>query len=150
MKNLKYKKVLTRKVRAKIKTDRGERWKLIDFDVDKYQYLISNVGRIKRLNLVTGEERLLEGGIIAGFKVVQMRNKTGTKCVYIHRFIAEEFIGKSKRKDRIMIIHKDGNKLNNFTSNLKWATRKELRAHQVSIGMWDEAIKKKNEELQVK
>ena len=43
----------------------------------------------------------------------------------VHRIIAKLFIPNRNPTKFTDVIHKDGNKLNNAVSNLKWATRSE-------------------------
>jgi hypothetical protein len=51
-----------------------------------------------------------------------------TRTTNIHRLVAKSFI-KNDDKTKIVVNHKDGNKLNNNVSNLEWCTYKENTQH---------------------
>lgn len=56
-----------------------------------------------------------------GYLRFMTRNR---KDVYIHRAVAKLFIP-GETSERKEVAHVDGNPLNNYASNLRWATRKE-------------------------
>ena len=53
----------------------------------------------------------------------------------IHRLVAEAFIPNPNPKIKIQVNHMDGNKLNNWASNLEWVTNKENYDHARSHGL---------------
>ena len=73
-------------------------------------YSISENGQVR--NDKTG--RILKVNLSKGFKKV---NLNGTNC-HIHRLLAEAFI--PNPNNRKMVVHIDGDKLNNDLSNLRW------------------------------
>lgn len=59
----------------------------------------------------------------SGSLVVRLAGDIHSRTV--HRLVAEAFIPNPENKD--YVIHKDGNKQNNFVNNLKWVSRKEYQ-----------------------
>lgn len=90
------------------------------------QYYITEDGRC--YNAAT--HRFLNGTIhMRGFReyVLPLRNAEGKiykhKKTYAHNLVAEAFLPKPKTDQKLYIIHKDGNKLNNHVDNLCWVSR---------------------------
>ena len=75
------------------------------------------------------------GKIRNGYKVVRLKNKN----VYVHRLVAELFLGKSD----LTIDHIDGNKLNNAVYNLEYVTHEENLKRAWKTGLQSEATKKR-------
>src|SRR4051812_35058077 len=48
----------------------------------------------------------------------------GKKSTYIHRAVAEAFLGPAPSADH-QVCHNDGSKTNNAVSNLRWGTRSD-------------------------
>ena len=98
---------------------RIEIWK----DIEGYDmYQVSNQGRVRSRQ--KGEWRLLKQGHGDGrySQVVLVKDrKRYTKRV--HQLVAEAFLPNPDHKPQI--DHKDGNILNNYADNLKWATPRE-------------------------
>jgi hypothetical protein len=69
-----------------------------------------------------------------GYYKVCLKDKTKgrRRWVYIHRLICETFIPNPMMKREIN--HIDGNKLNNFVTNLEWVTRSENGFHAFKNG----------------
>lgn len=101
-----------------------EIWKNIK-NFENYQ--VSNKGRIKNIrnnkivNLHTNSKN--------GYVYVMLSNKNKKKCARLHRLVAEEFIPNLKNKP--VVNHIDGNKLNNQADNLEWCTQKENVNHAI-------------------
>lgn len=53
----------------------------------------------------------------------------------IHRLVAEAFI--SKNTDKEQVNHIDGNKENNYATNLEWCSQSENMKHSYRIGLRD-------------
>lgn len=108
------------KKEIKIDSFNGEKWKSI-FDY----YLVSNLGRIyslKRKFFLRGYMGNL-GYLYVGITNSQLNNKR----MFLHRVIAMAFIPNPHNKRTVN--HIDGNKLNNYVTNLEWATYKEQSDH---------------------
>lgn len=88
----------------------------IFFDVVGYErYSVSNTGRVR--NNETG--RILKPSISScGNYVVGLRRNNISRTIPVQRLVAERYI--PNPYDFKYIEHKDGNKLNNDISNLRW------------------------------
>ena len=93
------------------------------------KYIITSDGRV--YNNYTGKQ--MKSRLICGYKHVGLRYFDGTKSTQklykVHRLVAEYFI--EKPKDKNIVNHKDGNKLNNNYSNLEWVTSSENNIHAI-------------------
>ena len=105
-----------------------ERWKPIIGWEDKYA--ISDQGRVK--NIITGQEIPQHDNGIGYKKVHLWRNGVGETRCYVHRIVAEVFLGKNEK--RTEVNHKDGNPSNNDLSNLEWVTSGENTKHAIYRG----------------
>jgi len=121
------------KTGEKVKTFWNEQWKPVHFgrETKTCDYAISNFGRIKSIDKVSGRERLLKGAKArGGLIMLNQKLKDGsTGIVYIHRFVAENFVPREDEEQEY-ILHKDYDKSNNNWSNLVWATEKDWKAYQ--------------------
>jgi hypothetical protein len=99
-----------------------EIWKDIKGYENKYQ--ISNFGRVKSLNyLRTKKEKLLKvHSDKNGYLVLNLSKDGKSKCVKVHRLVAEMFI--ENPHNYTQVNHKDENKKNNNVNNLEWCTIK--------------------------
>lgn len=114
--------------------------KMNDFDVDTElwlhwprdeRFLVSNYGRIRRLEYVNTNKRIVKERIVPGivhsdgyvFITVPNGNE-GSEQVPKHRMIAETWLIDSY-KDGYVIDHIDGNKQNNAITNLEWVSQAE-------------------------
>ena len=77
-------------------------------------YWVSNLGRVK------SKRKILKPINSEYLKVGLSKNGIQT-TKYIHRLVAETFLGKSN----LQVNHKDENKHNNCVDNLEWITFKE-------------------------
>lgn len=112
-----------------------EEWVRVDFGIPtkKCHYEISNYGRIKSIDKITGKERALRGAQArGGLLMLNQKLKDGsTGIVYIHRFVAEQFV-EPESDDHKYILHKDYDKGNNKWTNLIWAKENDWKTHQRS------------------
>lgn len=60
--------------------------------------------------------------------------KDGKGYAYrIHKLVAESYL--TKLSDKLVVNHKDGNKLNNNVANLEWVTHAENTQHAFKLGL---------------
>lgn len=103
----------------------GEEWRQID-DIYTIPVYVSNLGRIKKYNRIT------RGTIVASYRKIILKTKEGRKKgVFVHRLVAEAFLGKSA----LMVNHKDGNKNNNCLDNLEYVTASQNLIHAYETGL---------------
>ena len=131
-----------------------EIWK----DIDGFEgyYQVSNMGRVKsvartifiRTNIVGKTKPLsIKDRIISlqkergkYFAASLWINGVGVR-IRVHRLVAKAFIPNPKNKSEVN--HIDGNKENNKSSNLEWATASENRTHAFRIGLQNSAVGEK-------
>jgi hypothetical protein len=109
-----------------------EIWK----DIIGYEgfYSISNLGKVRREKKSQGTQigRILKTKInYNGYEYLILSKKNNVKRKYIHRLLAETFIGKSKGLD---VNHKNSNRSDNRLSNLEYVTRRENLLHGSIFG----------------
>ena len=122
-----------------IKSYWDEEWKEIDLGEDKlrYNYAVSNYGRIVSYSDSLEKGRLLKGSLVDGYPVFRYKqfykSENGTriknKQIFIHKLVADSF-RKRENDDQQFVIHLDYNKLNNHIDNLKWTSKREMELHQ--------------------
>lgn len=69
---------------------------------------------------------------VYGYKQVNLYKNKQATCVKVHRLILETFKGPCPPGKEC--LHKDGDKTNNATSNLRWGTSKENHADRIRHG----------------
>lgn len=90
-------------------------------------YQISNLGRVKSLERVTVNGRIVHERILKsrvnkqGYEYICLQFNGSRKAVKIHREVAKAFI--PNECDYPEVNHKDENKLNNSAPNLEWCSR---------------------------
>jgi hypothetical protein len=92
-------------------------------------YEVSDCGRVRRRDT----QSLLALGVRNGYVVVCLWRDNKRKGFSVHRLVALAFIGEppSARHD---VAHWDGNRANNCSANLRWATRSENQLDSVRLG----------------
>lgn len=86
-------------------------------------YEVSNYGNVRKL-LLTGIYKDIKCSINnKGYKYFQLQRNNKRINYFIHYLVCEAFIG--KRPDKLVIDHKDRNKLNNNITNLHYVTQLE-------------------------
>lgn len=101
-----------------------EKWKPISNYEDFYE--VSDKGNVRRI----GSNTVLKPNFTnKGYLKVSLSVKSNVKQFNIHRLVAEAFVHNEYNKPQVN--HIDGNKLNNYISNLEWVTNQENRTHAV-------------------
>lgn len=98
---------------------------IILIDIIEYEglYMARNDGKI--INKKTG--RILKPSITRGYERLVLYKNKKPKNFLVHRLIAESFMG--KLKDREVINHRNGNKLDNNYMNLEICSYMENSCH---------------------
>lgn len=115
-----------------------EVWKdIVDYEGS---YQVSNKGNVKSLDRITktkNNKKILYVGKLLnppvnnkGYKLVALYKNSKAHGIAIHRLVAQAFI--PYEVDKLHVNHKDGNKLNNNTTNLEWVTPKENTRHAIA------------------
>lgn len=107
-------------------------------------YEISNWGRVKSLfRIVKGRYYYKKKQCFLkpkshpkGYQFVEFSVNGIKKSVTIHRLVAEAFLSSTQSLSQ-EINHKDGNKLNNYVSNLEWCTHLSNMQHAVETKLKD-------------
>lgn len=90
------------------------------------EYEISNYGEVKSIK--KGIEFFLSVYLnVDGYVSVWLYKKDKRKLRPVHRLVAEHFLPK-KEKDKIIVIHKDNDKDNNYVGNLMWVSKSSIRS----------------------
>ncbi len=113
---------------------RGEEWKDVGVaGAAGQRYAVSNIGRVVSYTDSIIEGRLLGCSQNKGYKQFRVRQIIDEKpkqlVFYVHKLVAQLFISKISN-DQTFVIHLDYQKDNNRVSNLRWANKQELEAHQ--------------------
>lgn len=109
-----------------------ETWK----DIPNYEglYMISSIGRVKRLLKGTGRKRDFMTPTSSGLYPCLDLCKDGiVKRHTIHRLLATVFIPNPENKPQVN--HLNGLKHDNRLENLEWCTQKENSYHAIEIGL---------------
>lgn len=110
-----------------------EEWRAI---ADAPGYDVSSFGRVRswrgRQPAVCKQQLDSQGYLKL---VMQLGSKGSTKQSSVHRLVALAFCRRA-HEDHKVVNHKDGNKLNNYFSNLEWVTHSENMKHAHSVGLW--------------
>jgi len=102
-----------------------EIWKdIIGFE-NKYQ--VSNIGNVKSLNyLRSGKEKILKNNLgSTGYLAVVLCKNGIKKPIRVHQLVAIAFHNHKLNGYKLVINHKDFNKLNNNENNLEIVTQRE-------------------------
>lgn len=109
-----------------------EQWK----DIEGYEglYEVSSLGRVRGkdrfINNRIQKSRLMFGALHSdGYHIINLQGTT----YRAHRLVAKAFIPNPDNKPHIN--HIDGDKLNNFVTNLEWVTDLENSKHAIAIGL---------------
>lgn len=100
-------------------------------------YSINENGDVR--NDVTGNIKKPYINKANGYLTIDLYANNKSTKVTVHRLLAETFIPNPNNKP--CIDHKDGNRLNNNLSNLRWATFSQNNSRFETIGVRSEKIK---------
>lgn len=113
--------------RAKVPKMINEKWAPVDGYENYYE--VSTNGRVRSLdrNVLRIGTRIIKGQLIApklngAYPAIKLCRDGVRKYVALHRLVARAFIGVKPKG--LHTCHKDGNKLNNRISNLRYDTVK--------------------------
>ena len=102
------------------------------------QYSVTDTGIVYSLK---GKKKELIGKITkSGYREVVLTNKGKKEYLLVHRLVAALFI--ENKNNAKTVNHKDGNKLNNLSSNLEWLTCQENLKHARDKGLLKTKITK--------
>lgn len=98
----------------------------------KLRYAISNKGRLVSFSDQIIDGRLLQGGLVDGYRSFHYKVRTPEKILYKHyylyKLVATYFIPKTS-EDQKYVLHLDYVRDNDDVRNLRWATYDEMIAH---------------------
>jgi hypothetical protein len=110
----------------------NEKWKQVTFagwETMQRKYAISSMGRLASYtSKVEKDGILLKGSEIEGYNVLRLRVQGAYVAFLFHRLVAEAFCKKGKAGFDY-VIHLNHKKQDNKASNIKWATKEEVAAH---------------------
>lgn len=99
-------------------------------------YKISNYGRVKSFRQNAKDGSIMTHALIDKYPCLTFKRENGKKTTrYIHKLVAQHFIPKDSA-DQKYVIHKDYEKDNNHTSNLRWTTKEQKEVHQFQSPSW--------------
>ena len=110
----------------------SEIWKPLRFPGWKqlrYNYAVSNHGRIASYKNEISEGKLLSGSLTTGYRTLNLHRPGNKGTLYIHREVAKLFLKKPSPKHNY-VIHENHDKLDNNISNLHWCTLEQMIRHQ--------------------
>ena len=125
-----------------------ELWKDIIFDYMKYQYQISNYGRIRNKDtgkLIKPYFTFDDNGNKSRSRVfLHTKHGTSLKKFMLYRLVAIHFIENDDPIHKIEVDHLDGNKTNDHFTNLEWVTPEENKRRQNEMGLRPHLYGEKN------
>lgn len=114
----------------------GEDWRR----VEESDFEVSNFGRFRKI----GQRKLMSGSISDdGYISVQFN---GVKA-RMHRLVAQAFVPNPEGKE--LVDHIDGNRANNYASNLRWVTAKENAHNEHKLKVLKKTVEKKRIEKEI-
>lgn len=126
-----------------------EKWKQVTFsgwETMQRKYAISNMGRLASYQKnVEKDGIILKGSEIEGYKVLRLRVQGAYVAFLFHRLVAEAFCKKGKAENNFA-IHLNHKKQDNKASNIAWANKEAVAAHNKN----SPAVKAYRKQLQEK
>ena len=113
--------------------NKHEVWKKInpnDFGIDynKIDYYVSNMGRVKSVR--NNKEKILKQFDKKYKRGHELTFKINGKIIRVYKAVAKYFLDEPKDK-KYIVIHLDGDVLNNECNNLKWVDRKSVKGYLI-------------------
>lgn len=114
-------------------------------DVVGYEgrYMVSNLGRVKSLSKKHGflvkKEKIISQFDSNGYCRIKLNKDGKSRKYFVHRLVAEAFIG--DKGDKQEIDHIDTDRRNNCVENLRWCTKKENANFEITYKRKCEALK---------
>lgn len=106
-----------------------EQWKVIEGY--NGNYLVSNLGNVHSvIRQLTLKPTLKKN---TGYMQVGLYGQDGHKSELVHRLVACAFLNKHEGAN--YVNHIDGDKSNNYVSNLHWCTHGENQSHAIRTGL---------------
>jgi hypothetical protein len=90
---------------------------------------VTTFGRVYNTKTKVVRKPLIASG--SGYHCVGIRGQT----YLVHRLICQVFFPEGNVDGKMVVNHKDGNKLNNRLENLEWATRSQNNKHALQTGL---------------
>lgn len=98
-------------------------WQILN---ENNKYEVSDTGLVRRIS----NKKVLNGCITSGYRSVKLTfDNSKQQRFYVHRLVAEHFINNPDPKNKTLVNHIDGNKLNNNVDNLEWVSPRENNLH---------------------
>ena len=113
-------------------------WRPLIFKGIQTKYFVDTFGNIyqdKETAKRTGAEMAKIYTNSKGYKVAILQINNQRKYVYVHRAMAESFI--PNPKEYPLVNHIDGDKSNNYITNLEWTTYKYNSEHAIEHELFD-------------
>jgi hypothetical protein len=110
---------------------KNENWKEIKIDPKKQRtrYAVSETGKVCSFKEKLADGKLLRGTIVNGYPALKLKINQKDYQFYIHKLVAANFVKKGGRT-QTFVVHRDYNKVNNKSKNLRWANKIEMEEHQ--------------------
>ena len=124
----------------------GESFKNVEIIGEhKYNYAISNYGRLIRYSEKFEDGEQLKGSDINGYRVFRYKTfnngRIKNHSKMFSRMVAENFLP-PPNEDQTYLLHKDYIKHNCQATNLMWANKDEFTNHFMNSPLYDEGMRK--------
>lgn len=100
-------------------------------------YIVSRSGRI--VSIWTKKE--LSQFLLNGYAVVDTFHGSATETLPVHRAVALAWIENPDLKNKPFVNHIDGDKLNNWVTNLEWVSCSENNYHAIETGLRSDNVR---------
>lgn len=121
-----------------------EIWRPIMEPAFKGRYQVSNLGRVRRIKVLTAHKFAGSGRLYVSLSMphkAKYRHGRALKNKSVHRLVAGAFCENPDQKKQVN--HKNGDKFDNCASNLEWVTNRENMDHAMKTGLIGPASNRK-------